>query len=792
IIEIDDLKITKKNKNTYLEIKKNSKIFFTDTNNAILDFEIYMTNWSLFGIAKGSGNLNLYAQINEDLKTGQVELKNFWVTKLFFRDDLLKFSFRDGEYHDILEISSSDPKNGINGKVLLNDGNVILKQVAYQNETAKSSIIVDGEILKNKNIDMDIKIKKINADIITKIFNIGFFISGISDINANVSNTTFDPIIEIDGNLKDGKFDMLRYKKLFAKVEITKNCIHINKFNIFSENIFKIDASGKIPYPLVDSETDFVNTQKMDLDIKASNTNLGILKALFNDEIILPKGNVDFEMNVGNSIFDPVLNGKIIVSKGSFGLKDVAKNIFSIDSEIIFENNKANIKQLTGRIGKGLFSVFGDIILEDLKFKHFDFYIKIPSKRGLSFELNFLKIPQQNFIKIIPSMPSKIEVKGDLYVNGDIKKYLIKGDLVLNDTNFTYPPLQEDQDYPSKSIIEYSIFEGMQLDINLITGKNVWFENELINLAIEGNANFKGSINNPLVNGDMNFLRGDISYLGIYFKILDGEFFIINNEPFVGLRAETNIQRYDTIFNRKVEDTILLTIEKSSLKDIKFKFESQNYPSTSSRDAMGLAITGGALDDISGEERENYMRREFYRLIDTTLTTPIIKMLVQSTGIVDFVKVNTSIAENSINNRNNQSIANNLSGNVNKNTNLLSGTSLTLGKYLNPNLFVSYAVILEENEYNFESEETYLSLQHEIEAKLKLKKNLYLKGLIDIGSEKSMASDRQVTLEYSFPIESKNFFKDIFKKNKTTENHSKDDEVENKNSKRMGLNDFIK
>ncbi len=269
-------------------------------------------------------------------------------------------------------------------------------------------------------------------------------------------------------------------------------------------------------------------------------------------------------------------------------------------------------------------------------------------------------------------------------------------------------------------------------------------------MAIDGNTNLKGPINNIIVNGDVKFLRGEINYIGIYFKINEGEFSLVNNEPFVALKGETEIERYDDTFNRNVEDTIKLTIEKSPLQDIKFKFESQNYPSTSPKEAMNLAISGGSMEGQSGAEKEQYMKREFYKLIDNTLTTPIVKMLLQSTGVVDFVKVNTNIAEKTLNSQ----PTNSLSYNTNKNTNFLAGSSFTVGKYLNPNLFVSYAMTLEENTKNstLNTEKTELVLQHEIEAKLKLKQNLYLKGVMELDSEKSESRDRQVKLEYSFPF----------------------------------------
>ena len=248
------------------------------------------------------------------------------------------------------------------------------------------------------------------------------------------------------------------------------------------------------------------------------------------------------------------------------------------------------------------------------------------------------------------------------------------------------------------------------------------------------------------MNTNINFLRGEINYMNIYFKIKEGEFSLINNEPFLALKAETTINRYDDTFNRNIEDTIKLNIEKSHINNMKFKFESQNFPATTQEEAMSLAFSGQNSGQTTAEKEEN-MKQEFFRIIDNTITAPLAKIFLQSTSLVDFVNFNTNIANKTLNKPTDPYILDN-----NKSSNILSGSSLKLAKYLNSKLFFSYSLSLKENNFSNNTIDNKLILQHEIEAKLKLRKNLYLKGLIELNSVENSRKEKQLSLEYSFPV----------------------------------------
>jgi hypothetical protein len=745
-------------KTNELVLKENSVFKKNKTGNFDFNLNFYLKNWDVFSLFRGLGDFKAEGEIKQNEIDGKIIFESLWANKYSLRNKNLKFNYSN----DILKLSATENNAGLNANLVFKDGNIKLDKITYKD--AKSSFLVQGLITKNHDLNIQGKGTQFEAEIITKFIPIGFYIEGPTDFKIEATGSFKNPKIDINLNSNHGKFAVLNFDKLTSDISIRKDGIKIENFNILKNEKYNIFCDGLIPYPVVSSEKEQVLKKKMSLNIKSPNSNLGILEEIIGNSILKPKGNVDINLNIGNTIFEPQYNGYINVSKASFGLKDGLKSFKDFNAEIVFKNNQIEIKNTSAKVGQGLLSIGGFFNLKNFGFEDFDLKAQVHSATGISLELNSLKIPQSSIIKLMPESPSKGEIKGNLQIKGTPEKYLLKGDLLLENANFTYPPKNTEN---SDSSIA-GILKNADFDVRLKSGGNNWFQNELVNIVVDGNFSFTGPIEKFNVNGDVEFLRGDISYLGIYFKILEGKFSLINNESFLGLKAETSIQRKDATFNKMVDDKIILTVDRAKLKDIKLKFESLNYPGTSAQEAMGLAVSGGASSSMSSVDKENYLKQEFFRLVDNTLTTPLVKMFVQSTGLVDFVKINANVAQKGLDN--NQTVSNNSTAN------LFTGSNIVVGKYLNPNLFVSYSLGLEANGTQDNNDK--LDLQHEIEAKVKLHKNFSLQGLVQI-DKATNREDKQVTVEYAMPFFNKN------KKKEPVQN--KETETKNKQS----LNEFL-
>ncbi|MCP4481794.1 MAG: hypothetical protein GY817_03120 [bacterium] len=717
------------------ELKLTDKSYFIPRN-GLLKLDFYMKDWQMFNIYKGLGSGVISGTLKNKIFHAKLYGKNYWFNKYNFRDKFLKIDYRKKQLKLGYQYFSA--------QVDFTEKGVHIEDLSYKN--LDKELYLKGDISKEKDIGIVFKTKNIDASILTRFLKTGFHLQGLTNINVRATGTLTDPKIEVLGNIQNGNFaNMLDFDSLETYIAIKKDNILIKELNIKSGKNYWITAMGLIPFPLIKTEEvlNSVAKNKMFLNIKTRKAKLAILKNILGEDFIKkPKGAFDFDLTLSNSIKNPKYQGSIKIKNGSFGFNEGLKSLKDVNAQLDFDSSVVYISSFNARVGKGVLIVSGYLGLEKFGISNFNITFNMPFDQGIEVELNSLKIPQSSILKVIPAAPSKGDIRGRVNLSGNQQEYKIQGKLDIDDASFTYPP-DKGEDADSGDNLDFAYFmKGADLDLKLTAGSNVWFENKFVNLGIEGAMELKKSKDDLKINGAFDIIRGDITYMNRYLKVNEGHFAIVDNEPTIELQAETYIQKYDANFNRQIDDTILLYIDKSKLSDINFRFESQNYPNTTSEEAMGLAFSGGVTEDMSSEYKENYMRQEFFKLIDSSLATPFVKMLVKKTGLVDFVKVNTNIVEKSIN----QNIYD-----VNKeyNDHILLGSSFMFGKYLNSNLFVSYLFWLEETADT--EDENALAVQHELAAKLKLRKNLYLKGVLEIDKANNR-DDKQIQIEYMLPI----------------------------------------
>ncbi|MFC1485051.1 translocation/assembly module TamB domain-containing protein, partial [bacterium] len=698
-----------------LVVQKNSFVKFRKKKNFSYDLNFYLKRWNLLGLFNGLGSLRIKGECRNNIFDFSVHADNFWANKYNLRNKKLNLMYKNKS----LAFSPDETGIGLNGFLHFKKDGIKFTNLGYVNPKKGGSLVVNGMLYKNKNIDLIAEGYNFPIEIISGIVHLGVPISGDSDFIVTIKKSLVDPLIVIDAKLKNGSYGPLKYDNSNAFISIKKDQVLIKNLTIDSINKYKISVDGVIPYPLIPETKPDVMKKNMLLRIKSYDSNLKILESFLGSDIIKPKGKVQIDLKIKNNIFDPVFEGYIKVSKGSFSLTEGLKNVKNLNADFVFKQNQMTINKFDCKVGSGLLNISGGLKLKKFAVDLFNIVIKTDDNKGIPIFLNYLKVPQSAFLKIMPSVPSKGNMRGRINLAGKPDDYMLNGKLYLTDANFTYPPQpSEDGGVSSFGYFLQKAKWGLQLEAE----SNTWFENEFVNLAIEGFFDFRGPGEKMIVNGEINFLRGDITYVGTSFKVLEGMFSVIDNEPYIQLTAETVVQREDSLLKTTIEDTIVLYVERNKLSEIKPRFESRNYPDTDSREAMGLAFSGGVSDEMSAEEKEVYLRREAFKLVDSTLTTPLIKMLVRRTGLVDFVKVKTSVVQKGLEPKDEDEQVDAKE--------LLTGSSLVVGKQVHRDLFVSYSLGVDEREAQTEEKE--LELQHEIEAKYRLKRNLYLKGLLGI------------------------------------------------------------
>jgi hypothetical protein len=723
------------------QVKPGSYIDNSNSDNMLIDLNLYFRKWNFEGLFKGFGeaNLNLKLDKNSNVLYGILNTNNLWANKYNMKKTRIDFTY----CNSLLTLYPVDNKNGFLGTLSFTGGNIVFKELKYLKDN-KEIFYLDGMIAKNNKINLMAKASGVPVEVISGIIDFGFMIYGSSDYSVKVSGSLDDPVIHLDMTLKQGNIAGLAYDDAYLTLDVTKDTISIPNLTVIGKDRYNLFAKAEIPFPVIRATRPEVMKRKMNIRITSKDTNLEFLTSLIGEDITKAKGPLALDIRIANTIYDPKISGFIKVVNGTLNLSDGIKQMKDLNVDINIVNSKLSIKRFDTKVGNGKLNVDGNIIFEKFAPKSFDINILTSRDRGIAISLLSLSIPQSTFFnKIIPNVPSRGELKGGLRVFGTSDKYKITGDLTLNNTRFTYPPQKSDKETGS-ALLDF--VSNADLDVKLNTGLDVIYENTFADLEIDGKLNFKGRGDDMLVNGQVDILRGEINYIGHAFTLTSGKFELKNSVPYIELKAETQIQRSDRKLNTSTDDTIVVTVEKAKLADIKPKFSSKNYPDTAPNLAASLAIGGYSEEDMSPEQKDNFVKQEFFRLIDSSLASPVIRSVLRKTGLVDFVDIKTSVTKQSADLLQTQNKTNN-NANVQS---LLYGSKVEVGKYLNPRVFLSYSLGLEEGAENN------LALNQYVGARYKLQNRLYLTGTMELAKDRQ--GDKQVSMEYQIPLS--------FKKNK--------------------------
>ncbi|RLD15888.1 MAG: hypothetical protein DRI36_06480, partial [Caldiserica bacterium] len=349
----------------------------------------------------------------------------------------------------------------------------------------------------------------------------------------------------------------------------------------------------------------------------------------------------------------------------------------------------------------GRFDISGKLILNSwkslkggLKIKFDDVYIEDKGFPIESFGLT------KFFIKRY----SNSKVKGEIEVNFVEGSPFLRGDITLYDGEFTYRKR-------GGSFIPFSF------DFNLITGNNFYFKNSFCEAVIKGKLNFKKKKKGKMVvNGKVYSERGRLVYLGREFEIKRAEIDFVDNVPFLEGEAETILPQ---------GEKILLRVKRDVLGRTKPEFESPYLAEKISEEKLVSKLFGVDFENMNEEERQRVLRREIIRIFDSTLTSPLVKDILERTGLVDTVKVDIPLVEDLEEGKGS----------------ILEGAQIKVGKHLSDRLFWGYNV-------KFKEYENKLRLSHELEFLYRIKGLQFLKGRMEL--EKGREGEKYLGIEKQF------------------------------------------
>lgn len=698
---------------------------------------------SFFGGFQGKGDIRFSPVL--EIKS-EILTNNLWVNQYNFEKETVKVSFEKNR----LKFLPVSKKN----RYLLGEVNLDNK---FMFVFDKVRLIRDGNEIFSLNGKIDLKEDK--TDLLIKGLNEGVDVgsimsllnitapqmSGKSKFNLRLRGNLKYPLFSCNMDIKEGSLGDFEFDNLRSSLYTKGKAIIINQLDIIKKERYFLSGSGEIPFIFTQAQRKEVKEQERKTQEINVNFSLiqgeGGLVALssLSDKIKKAKGDIEGNLKISGTLSKPDVKGYLLIYDAEIYGKDIMRKVKNLKVDIQLIDNQIRIRKIYGKVGKGDINIWGRIYLKEFfGVERFDIYMETSKEKGIPIFLEDIPIPQSTvFDRLFPNLSSRGEVKLSAHLYGEPMAYYIDGVAELVDTHFTYPPLSIKKIWEARGYKKgkgWTFLNQAIWNFQINTGENVWYENEFVNVNIKGGLRLKGKTKEIKVSGKIEAIKGDLNYLKTTFSIKEANLEFQNGVGYLEGKAETRVQRVEPQSKEEskwVEDVVVMILEKGRLGQVKPKFVSKNYPHTSQEEAMRLAITGVDVGNMTPQDKEVFLKREVVRLVDATLASPLIKNVLRRTGLVDIVKVTRK-----------EQVAEGTETPVNSDTevsDILKGTTITLGKYLSDRFFLGYSMGLHEELQDR------LSLRQEVEMSYRLKHRLYLKGLLGLGE-----SEKKVFLEHQW------------------------------------------
>ncbi len=652
------------------------------------------------------------AEINGNVQIGG-SLKSPWLKAHFFGD---KFVFNEIGYYQP-EIAFSVDRT----KVVADSIKIYHNNIEWLNGNLEWGLLnnqISG-YFNGTGLDVPAIIKSTGlADSL---------LTGIAEYAFKVQGSISQPHIEAELTVKNGAMDGIKFDKfelsLIDKIpadgqvlNYSDHKIGLQRFSIERQGYYHFNSVGNFPLNSYDEVDLFVNFDGDILGLLphwepffldgASLSDISLKFKGTSDEIKLVAADIDIDRGElwMNSVAPYVhdISGRITLEEGSDQVNIINLNAF-VEDNFLNINTVRDIKTESGRViepwyFRGLNLDFGVLALET-------------SNDGVN--LNIPGIME-------PDVYGKIDLSGKVkgekfFFAGPLKHPLGYGVVTLNSATITYPFIESKtpSDEPSTAV---EFLSNMEWDATVKAGEDVvyrrdipaYIDNVLTEITVDEKSEglaFTGIIDQGTFKpvGSLVSTRGRLEYLDLNFKVdrFGLELSKYKDLPNISGKAWTTIR--DSV--GALPKTIYLQLytidsktgqikQSGDWQEFKFKLVSAD-PTIGETQEQVLAYLGYSVDNfkekatnVGGALTEKYFIRPLLR--------PIEKVLEKSLGM-DLVRFNSSIARNlflssvgrQINSQSANPFINPLSGEV-PYLYLMSSSEVTVGKYINEDLYLTY------------------------------------------------------------------------------------------------------
>lgn len=456
------------------------------------------------------------------------------------------------------------------------------KITIHQGELPIGNGIIAAAGTADLNGDSNIQIAANNVALsyVTPLFKNQVALDGNLHLMANVTGKTLNPHVELSTEIVNANYNGVGLDRVYAMATMDDKVIHVQQL-VGQRGEYKARISGDMPLAAIYTSGYLPPGDKsaMDLTLDVNEADLAVLP-LMTPMITEGIGPLQGSAHITGTYEQPEVNGIISVKDGTIHFRDVKKDLTGVFTQLIFKGQQLEI--IGGAtMGKGNMGLSGKVNWQGTSLTD---YSAVAQFNGLEVDSDYFSGPLNGEIGILnkEGLPT---VAGHI----DLEKNTIAIPLSLTSSEGGDP---------------------IGLDVTINVGKKVrLYSAGLYDIILGGGAHIGGTTTRPDIDGGFEVKEGTLKYLNNTFKITTAKVDFVYGTfmPILHAEAVARVQSYKVNLevNGPVEQMDLRLTSEPYLEErqiislLTFGYSNGNDSSLSSDDASAL-LAAGVRSALSG------------------------------------------------------------------------------------------------------------------------------------------------------------------------------------------------
>ena len=454
-----------------------------------------------------------------------------------------------------------------NQKLSLKDGFILEDQKLAVDDAKRLRVAGFGSWELGKKLLFHIGMRNFDLGFISGFLPDAYAVRGFLNASLDIRGTDAEPKIDFTWETPELWINQAEVDQFTGSVVYEGRKIRFggkqNSEARFSIGRNRASLSGLIPFhlSLLDLKAESLSQdteeklEKIEGRLDIVIENLDFLPLII-PQFAFSNGTGGINVTLGGQIHSPKLKGFADLKDLAFELPDSHIKVEDASVNLDFTNNNVNIQRIEGILNGGTFDIHGAIQSNWLNVQRMDVFAKLSG--GTTFE--------QTGLYWVRCHKVDLEMKGPVTTNGSLNLPPLSGSIRIDEGRYEQHWKQLVESWIDKEAevqfevwFDYPVVRDLQLDLDIVAPNNLWVESNLGKIKVEASVNGKivGPVQNPVFNGRVELLEGELSLFAIdhQFEIKGGSYIenkdSIEFNPWYDITAET----VEPIRNVKIPNT---------------------------------------------------------------------------------------------------------------------------------------------------------------------------------------------------------------------------------------------